>query len=67
MANKENKGGFVTNDQVEQDLKARGKTDQQGGYQGLQDTGDDGVRALGTEVQKANGLPAKDDAVSEDE
>ena len=35
---KENKGGFLSNEQVEQDLKAKGKIN--GPYEGSQDTGD---------------------------
>ena len=57
MAQKENKGGLLSNEQIEQDLKARGKTDDKNGYAGSQDTGDDGVRQLGTEVQKRDGQP----------
>lgn len=57
MATKENKGGLLNNQQVEEDLKAKGRTDQTS-YQGAQDTGDSGVRQRGTDVQKADGRPA---------
>lgn len=43
MATKENKGGMLTNEQVEQDLKAKGKASEQNeAYTGSQDTGDKG-------------------------
>lgn len=57
MAHKENKGGFLSNEEVEQDLKAKGKAENQNGYSGSQDTGDDGVRQMGTEVQHRDGWP----------
>jgi hypothetical protein len=45
MAQKENKGGTLTNEQVEQDLKVKGKaTPGKTGNVGLQDTGDSIVR-----------------------
>ena len=57
MAKKENRGGELTNEQVERDNEVKGKTDQQeGGYRGLQDTGDTKVRGLGTDVQNNDGL-----------
>ena len=59
MAHKENKGGILTNEQLEQDLKAKGKQD--GTYVGMQDTGDRGVRHRGTEVQQRDGLPEDPD------
>jgi hypothetical protein len=40
MAHKENKGGVLTNEQIEQDLKINNKDQQQGNYRGMQDTGD---------------------------
>jgi hypothetical protein len=51
MAGKENKGGVLTNEQVEQDLKAKahGSEDSEA-YIGSQDTGDKEVRHLGNEV-----------------
>lgn len=61
MAKKENKGGILSNEQVEQDLKAKGRSEQQPGYRGTQDTGDTGIRSLGTEVQKRDGLPQEED------
>ena len=53
MDRKENKGGTLTNEQVEQDNQVKGKTE--GGYRGMQDTGDKGVRHRGTEVQQRDG------------
>lgn len=44
MASKENKGGLLTNDQVEQDLKGKGKAGQANAYISSQDTGDKEVR-----------------------
>jgi hypothetical protein len=59
MEGKENKGGFLTNEQVEQDLKAKGKASENSeGYIGSQDTGDREVRHLGNDVQQADGRPA---------
>ena len=61
MAQKENKGGELTNEQIEQDLKAKGKTDQGGRtYVGSQDTGDASVRQYGSEVQRNDGLGEED-------
>ncbi len=63
MAKKENKGGTLTNEQVEQDLKAKGKTsDGNEAYQGSQDTGDKTVRHMGNDVQKADGRPIEDES-----
>jgi hypothetical protein len=55
MDRKENKGGILTNEQVEQDNRVKGKTE--GSYHGMQDTGDNGVRQRGTDVQQRDGLP----------
>jgi hypothetical protein len=53
MAQKENKGGILTNEQVEQDLKAKGRTnEEETGHVGMQDTGDRVVRQFGSEVQR---------------
>ena len=57
MAKKENKGGELTNEQIEKDLKTKGNQDQQNWYRGSQDTGDQKIRSLGSEVQKKDGLP----------
>jgi hypothetical protein len=57
MSQKENKGGLLTNEQIEQDHNAKGKAENAGGYRGSQDTGDDGVRQMGTEVQQRDGQP----------
>ena len=60
MARKENKGGTLTNEQVEQDLKAKGRqTGNDVPYAGSQDTGDKTVRSLGNDVQRANGRPSE--------
>ena len=55
MAQKENKGGNLTNEQVEQDNKVKGK--HEGAYVGSQDTGDQIIRERGTDVQRRDGLP----------
>ncbi|HEU4904327.1 MAG TPA: hypothetical protein VFT06_16085 [Flavisolibacter sp.] len=66
MASKENKGGILKNDQVEQDLKAKGKTPEANEtYRGAQDTGDRNVRHMGNEVQKADGRPAEEEKSGE--
>jgi hypothetical protein len=57
MSQKENRGGLLSNEQIEQDLKAKGKTGTSNGYVGSQDTGDDGLRQMGTNVQKRDGQP----------
>jgi hypothetical protein len=57
MAQKENKGGILTNAQIEEDNKVKGK--QEGAYEGSQDTGDKVVRQRGTDVQQRDGLPAE--------
>ena len=64
MANKENKGGVLKNDQVEQDLKARGKEENKS-YTGSQDTGDKDVRQTGTAVQRADGRPPRENGEQE--
>jgi hypothetical protein len=57
MANKENKGGLLSNEQVEHDNKVKGKNNEnEGGYRGTQDTGDDKVRDLGNEVKRNDGM-----------
>ena len=58
MASKENKGGILRNSQVEQDNRVKGKSDDPGHYQGVQDTGDEHKRELGNDVQRNDGLPA---------
>jgi len=58
MARKENKGGLLSNEQVERELQRTGGNDKDGrGYRGLQDTGDTTVRDLGTQVQQEDGRP----------
>ena len=66
MAKKENKGGILTNEQIEQDIKAKGRDEQQAGYRGMQDTGDTGIRSLGTDVQKRDGLPEDEDELNKE-
>jgi len=62
MAKKENKGGTLTNEQVEQDLKAKGKAPAESeAYQGAQDNGDSIVRSTGDAVQRADGRPPEPD------
>ena len=55
MDRKENKGGILTNSQIEEDNKAKGKNE--GAYVGMQDTGDKVVRQKGNDVQQRDGLP----------
>lgn len=57
MARKEHKGGELTNEELNKDLKAKGNPDQSNWYRGAQDTGDQKIRSLGTEVQRKDGLP----------
>ena len=58
MTKKENKGGTLTNEQVEQDLRVKQKTTgNQEPYHGSQDNGETTVRHLGSEVQQADGRP----------
>ncbi|ANE51346.1 hypothetical protein [Flavisolibacter tropicus] len=58
MAKKENKGGLLSNEQVEQEVQRTGSDDKGGsGYRGSQDTGDTKVRESGTEVQQQDGRP----------
>ena len=54
MNKKENKGGFISNEQVEQDLKVKGKNE--GPYEGSQDTGDKDVRQFSNESQQRDGF-----------
>lgn len=56
MTQKENKGGTLTNAQVEEDLHVKGKSNEgETGHVGLQDTGDSTVRKIGTAVQQNEG------------
>jgi hypothetical protein len=62
MAQKENKGGILTNEQVEQDLKVKGKINESAtGHVGLQDTGDTTVRNIGTEIQRNLGFDKEEE------
>lgn len=61
MAHKENKGGILKNDEVEQDLRAKGKSSENAEtYIGSQDTGDEEIRQLGNDVQKRDGRPKEE-------
>jgi hypothetical protein len=62
MTGKENKGGLLSNEDIEKDLEARGKGGAPNRYQGSQDTGDGGKRELGTPVQQADGAPADEES-----
>ncbi len=62
MAKKENKGGVLTNEQVEKDNAVKGKKSGDGHLQGSQDTGDTKVSHLGTKVQQSEGLGDKEEA-----
>lgn len=64
MATKENKGGFLRNEQVEQDRKA--KSAGESAYEGAQDTGDKVLRQTGNDAQRRDGQP-QDAAQSEEE
>lgn len=58
MAQKENKGGILKNDQIEEDLNAKVKLPESANaYRGAQDNGDSMVRPLGNAVQRADGRP----------
>jgi hypothetical protein len=63
MAKKENKGGFLSNDQLEKDLKTRGETKQPGGYHGMQDTGERSTGNPASSDQHRNG---KEDELDEE-
>lgn len=61
MARKENKGGNLRNEDIERELRTRGAEEKTGRrYAGSQDTGDDTVRPMGTEVQRNDGLAPED-------
>ena len=60
MASKENKGGILSNEQVERDNQVKGKHTENGQYQGAQDTGDKDIRSMGTDVQRRDGTPSDD-------
>lgn len=61
MNRKENKGGLLSNKQVEAELE-HSDNDPTNGHRGSQDTGDDVVRAMGTPVQKEDGAGSEQDA-----
>jgi hypothetical protein len=61
MAKKENKGGNLSNEDVEKELHIRGGGEKEGhSYRGVQDTGDATVRSIGTDVQRSDGLAPAD-------
>jgi|SRR5215204_7099145 len=61
MARKEKKGGILSNEDVEKELRVRGGDEKSGhSTRGTQDTGDTTVRSLGTEVQRRDGLAPED-------
>lgn len=63
MAKKENKGGILTNEELEKELSRKG-LDREGAnsYVGLQDTGDRTVQPLCTQVQRRAGRAPEDQA-----
>jgi len=59
---KENKGGFLRNEQIEQDLQSRGAAQPaHHPYQGSQDTGDFMPRTEGNETQQRDGFLPEDE------
>ena len=61
MAKKENKGGLLNNEQIEKELERTGANESGGrGHRGMQDTGEDIVRDMGTPVQQSNGRPPEE-------
>jgi len=56
MSTKENKGGLLSNEQIENDLEAKGQKGIAHNYRGSQDTGDSKLRQMGNKVQKQDGL-----------
>ncbi|RYZ20927.1 MAG: hypothetical protein EOO16_14900 [Chitinophagaceae bacterium] len=62
MNPKENKGGVLRNDQVEQDLAAHGNQQQNDHpFHGSQDTGDFMPRQQGSETQQRDGFLPEDE------
>lgn len=59
MAEKENKGGLLTTEQVEQDNAVKGKATEGGHFQGSQDTGDKKERQSDT-LQPKDGRAANE-------
>ena len=61
MARKENKGGNLSNKDVEKELEIKGNSETEGGsYRGMQDTGDTTIRPIGTDVQRRDGMATED-------
>jgi hypothetical protein len=66
MAKKENKGRSLSNEDLENELRQKGRDREDAySYVGIQDTGDRTVRPLGTEVQRRDGLAPEDLAQEE--
>ena len=63
MAEKENKGGTLTNSQIEEDNKVKGK--QTGAYEGTQEEGDKKLKQRIKEMQQRNGVA--EDGTNEEE
>ena len=62
MTSKENKGGFLSNEQLEQDQRVKGTSgSEEHPYHGSQDTGDRVPRDKGTEVQQRDGYTPEDE------
>jgi hypothetical protein len=62
MDRKENKGGQLSNEQIEQDLKAKGSSDTNSHpFHGSQDTGDFMPRTEGNETQQRDGFLPEDE------
>lgn len=62
MKVKEKKGGELTNSDIEKELhRDGGPARSDTNYIGSQDTGDEKIRPLGTEVQKRDGVDQQDD------
>lgn len=62
MQQKEKAGGELTNEEIEKEISRRNSGDENSHtYRGSQDTGEQTIRELGTEVQKRDGLPPKEE------
>lgn len=58
MARKENKGGQLTNRQIEEELAKTDQDTENQPYRGSQDNGDQVVRDQGTQMQRQDGAGA---------
>jgi hypothetical protein len=62
MDRKENKGGVLSNEQAEKDLKAKGTPETNAHpFHGSQDTGDFMPRREGTDTQQRDGFSPEDE------